>query len=268
VWADVEGTLDRDWVNAIGGDPEKYSVILADYGEQYSNISDNVLKADNCGLLVVDSLAALVPAAEMEAAAEDDFYALQARMIGRMVRKLKQRLIRERKRGHPCCIIFTNQLRMKIGQKFGDPETMSGGHGMKHEFSLLLRCVKKALNETDKTKYVDKKRKKNQAIRHSFAIRKEKILTLSNVGEYIRVVENIPSLDLKKGMIDDMGTVMTYAKEYDIVRKGSGAKPWKYFDYNARTLDDIKLMWKKKDLECLHTKMEIVKRAKERLAGE
>ncbi len=268
VWADVEGTLDRDWVNAIGGDPEKYSVILADYGEQYSNISDNVLKADNCGLLVVDSLAALVPAAEMEAAAEDDFYALQARMIGRMVRKLKQRLIRERKRGHPCCIIFTNQLRMKIGQKFGDPETMSGGHGMKHEFSLLLRCVKKALNETDKTKYVDKKRKKNQAIRHSFAIRKEKILTLSNVGEYIRVVENIPSLDLKKGMIDDMGTVMTYAKEYDIVRKGSGAKPWKYFDYNARTLDDIKLMWKKKDLECLHTKMEIVRRAKERLAGE
>jgi recombination protein RecA len=133
-WADVEGTMDRDWMNFLGAYPDTYLAALADYGEQYIDVAESALQADDCGLVVIDSLAALVPEKEFEAPSEDQFMGTQARMIGRAVRKLKQRLIREMKREHPCTVIFTNQLRMKIGVMYGDPETMSGGHAMKHEF--------------------------------------------------------------------------------------------------------------------------------------
>ena len=264
VYGDIEGTLDRTWLQKIGADPDRYKVVLADYGEQYANIFDSVLRADNCGLLVVDSLASLVPVAEMEAAAEDDFYALQARLIGRLVRKLKQRLIRERKRGHPCAIIFVNQLRMKIGMTFGNPETMPGGHGMKHEFSLLLRCVKKSLSDAD-SKYKDKK--KDKAVRHAFSIRKEKVLTLAGTGEYLRIKQDIGDLDLTMGDIGDQGTVLNYAKEYGIVTKQTGKKPWRFMGMNATRLDDIKRLWATKPEFYYAAQMEIVKAAKERLRG-
>ena len=265
VWADVEGTFDREWAHCIGADPEKYIVILADYGEQYVNIADNVLQADDCGLLVVDSLAALTPAAEMEASAEDQFYALQARMIGRMVRRLKQRLIRERKNDHPCTIIFTNQLRIKIGQKFGDPETMSGGMGMKHEFSLLLRCVKKAL----KKEGVDKKyvgERKQIGVRHSCAIRKDKVLTLAGVGEFVRAKEDLPDSDILKGQVDDFNTVLNYAKQLGVVKKSGNM--WQYFERRAKKLESIKKLWAQRPLEYLRAEMEIVRIAKDRVRKE
>jgi len=267
VWLDVEGTLDRTWAQCIGADPEKYRVVLADYGEQYANIADNVLRADDCGLVVVDSLAAITPEAEMEKAAEDDFYALQARLIGRMVRKLKQQLIRQRKRGHPCSVILMNQMRSKIGVQFGSPETMAGGHALKHEFSLLMRCVKTALKDNEKKLYAGKE--KDKAVRHAFSIRKEKVLTLGGTGYYMRLREDMPEVGLKKGQVADYGTVMTYAKEYGVVAKTSSKQnPWKYKDsISSRTLEKITELWKLRPLEYLWTQMEIVRRAKARLGG-
>lgn len=263
-WADIEGTLDREWVNSAGVDPEAYVVGLADYGEQYINIADSALQADDCGLVILDSLAALVPASEMEASSEESFVALQTRMITRAVRKLKQRLIRERKREHPCAVLFTNQMRKKIGITFGDPSTMSGGHGLRHEFSLLLRLVKKALSDNDKKKYHDPDRKKELVSRHSFSIRKEKVLTLSGVGEFVIVKEDFPDLDLTKGQIDDYHIVMTYAKDTEIVEKTG--KTWSYFDHKAKRLDDIKILWKKKPAQYTLAQMEIVRRVKARLS--
>lgn len=266
-WVDVEGTFDRDWAAFIGADPDRYVLCLAEYAEQYSNIAQQVIRADDCGLVVVDSLAALSPSAEMESAAEDQFIGLQARVIGRMVRNLKQRLIRERRRGHPCTIIFINQMRIKIGQMFGDPETMSGGWGMKHEFSLLLRCVKKSLKKDgpDK-KYVDEKRKKNMADRYSFAIRKSKVATLAGVGEYVRLTEDIPGLGLKKGQVDDFSTLLTYAKTYGIVHKDGSV--WRFFNYKSPTLEQIKdAMIKNREVK-MKTQSSVIEKAKAQLVKD
>jgi recombination protein RecA len=264
VWLDAEGTLDRGWVQDIGADPERYHVVLADYGEMYANIADNALRADDCGLIVVDSLAALTPEAEMDQAAEDDFYALQARLIGRMVRKLKQQLIRQRKRGHPCALVLMNQMRSKIGVKFGSPETMSGGHALKHEFSILLRCIKKALTDSDK---IFKEVKGDLAARHAFSIRKEKVFTLGGAGEFVRLRTDVPEVDGLKGQIYDFGTVMNYAKEYGIVTK-NGNKGWKLFDtIKAKRLDQIKELWRRNKDEYYRAQMEIVRQAKIRLGG-
>ena len=149
---------------------------------------------------------------------------------------------------------------------FGDPETMPGGEGMKHEFSLLLRCVKKALKkEGPDAKFLDDKRKMNMAQRHSVAVRKEKVLTLAGIAEFVRVRENMPAFELQKGMIDDYTTVLTYAKEYGIVFQEKGK--WRLFDHTAKKQDDIKLFWKKRPTDYFLVQREIIKRAKERLGG-
>ena len=264
VWIDVEGTFDRDWAASVGADPDRYILALADYGEQYANVAERVLRADDCGLLVIDSLAALVPSAEMDAAAEDQFMALQARLIGRLVRTLKQRLIRERKRSHPCTIIFVNQMRSKIGVMFGSPETMPGGHGMRHEFSLLFRCVKKSLDKKGPdAKYVDAKRGKNRADRFSFSIKKYKVQTLSGIGEYVRLTEDMADLGMHKGQVDDFNVLMNYAKMYGIVEKDGS--DWRYFKYKAKNLDQIKQVWMSQTGEKIRTQRAVVQRAKQRI---
>jgi recombination protein RecA len=268
---DIEGTFSPEWAEAIGATPESYHRCLGEYGEQYANIADDVLRADDCGLVVVDSLAALVPSDEMESAAEDQFYALQTRLIGRMVRKLKQRMISERKRDHPCLVVFINQMRTKIGgMRYENPETMSGGWGMRHEFSLLLRCVRKALKDSEDggtdSKYKDTRRKKNLAERFSFSIRKAKVMTLAGVGEYIRLIEDIPELEMHKGQVDDYGVLMKYAKDYGIVIK-EGSK-WKYFKHNSDKIDSIKRLWLKNVEQKLRTQRAIIDKAKAQVAIE
>jgi len=263
---DVEGSFDRSWAEAIGADPEKYVMAVADYGEQYLNIADSVIRADDCGLVVIDSLAALVPSVEMDGDAEDQHYALQARMIGRMVRKMKQRLIRERKRGHPCTVLFVNQMRVKIGQLYGSNETMSGGMQLRHEFSLLLRCAKASMSEREKTKYVDKSTGRNYAQKYSFSIRKEKVLTLAGTGEYFRVLRSKPSDGLTKGKIEDYNTLMKHAKEVGIVK--SAGSSWYYFSHKAKKQEDIKTLWRKSWKEKVRTQQEIIKRTKRRMQDD
>jgi recombination protein RecA len=265
-FADIEGTFDPEWVAAIGANPSKIGRILGDYGEMYVNGAAAALGASDVGLVVVDSLAALVPVAEFDAPSEDQFIGNQARMIGRCVRKLKQRLIRESKDGKPCTVIFTNQLRIQIGKLFGDKETMSGGEAMKHEFSLLLRCVDKSLEKSGvDAKFIEASQKKKAATRHAFTIRKEKVLTLESGGEYVRVKDNFPDFGLTKGSIDDAKTIFTYAKDFGIVKPDG--KAWLYFDQKAKTTDGIRNLLRSNFTEYLRTDIEIVKRAKERLGG-
>jgi len=144
--------------------------------------------------------------------------------------------------------------------------SMPGGFGMKHEFSLLFRCVRKSMGgESDTKKYVDKSRRVNMAQRHSFAIRKEKVLTLAGVGEFVRVRESMPELGLVKGMVDDYITVMNYAKEYGVVFK-EGSK-WRSIGIRSQTLKGIEDYWKKNPSQYWRVQMVIVEKAKERLVN-
>lgn len=238
---DVEGTLDKEWATAIQLSPDSYYHGLADYGEQHINIADYALRADDCGLVIIDSLAQLIPEAEMNAPLEDKFMGQQALLITRMVRKLKQRLIRERKRGHPCVAFFVNQLRLKMGVTFGSPETMSGGEALQHEFSLLLRCNKISLKKSSggpDTKYYDSERQVDMAVRQNVSIHKNKVPIIGNSGEYVRCIENIPDMGLCKGQVDDINTVLSVAKNYGLFFK-SGSK-YTVGDYDFDRVSDIR----------------------------
>lgn len=263
-FADVEGSLNREWGACIGAEPKSYLVGLGEYGEQYLNMAETALRADDCGLVVVDSLAALVPSAEFDAALEDQFIGNQAKLITRGVKKLKQRLIRERKREHPCAVFFTNQMRSKIGVMFGSPESMPGGWALRHEFSILLRCVKKNMDDKRDAKYLIKGGR-DLAVRHAFAVKKEKVQTLASTGEFLRLKENVPEVGLRKGQIDDFNTVLSYAREYGVVAE-SGRK-WQFGDKTFSTLREVQDLWKVEEITYFQVQLEIVKRAKARLAG-
>jgi len=266
-WADSEGTFDREWAERVGCDPNGFIMINGETGEQYLDLAESVLRADDIGLLVIDGLAALIPEAEMTASFADQFIGNQAKLVTRGVRKLKQRLIREMKRGHPCTILVTNQMRVKIGQMFGDPEIMPGGYAAKHEMSLLLRLVKKALarDGVDK-KFFDSRTKTASASRHSFAIRKEKVLTLHGVGEFRRCTAYMPEFNYTQGEVIEYATMMKLAKMYGVVSKADGGG-WMYFGHKAKTLEHIQDVWKKIPAEKFKTSKEIIRIAKEKRSG-
>lgn len=255
-WADAEGTFDRLWAESIGLKPADYYYALADYGEKYINYCVSALEADDCGLVILDSLAALIPESEFDADAEDQFIGIQARLIGRSVRRLKQRLLRERQREHPCTILFTNQMRVKIGQMFGNPETMSGGHAMKHEFSLLFRLGQISLNKkgTD-AKYIPSgKDEKPIASRFSFGIKKHKIQTLRTSGQYLRLTEDTDTHPA--GSIIDSQVILKYAKDAGVIKQHN--KKWYWFDKPSAKLENIKAFLDKFPDAYLRTMQRIV----------
>ncbi len=258
-FADVEGTIEDDWAMAAGIDPERYVIGMADYGEQHINIVDQVLQADDCGLVVLDSLAALVPAAEMESQMEDKFIASQARLITSSVRKLKQRVIRERKRGHPCLVLFTNQMRTKVGQRFGNPETMSGGHGMFHEFSLLLRCGKKVLTESDSKWKPDNANGHPYGQRHTCAIKKFKVGVLGGACEFVRAIKDNQAAGCSKGEIADGSLLLKYAKEHGMLTKEGDS--YRFLGIKAKRQADYRELWHKNPEEKLRAQMEVIKTA-------
>ena len=262
-WADVEGTLDAVWAEAIGADPNRYMVCLGEYGEQYINLIDAALQADDSGLVVVDSIANLTPLAELEAPTEDQFMAVQARLISRCVHKIKSRLIKERRRGHPCAVVVTNQMRSKIGVLFGSPETMPGGWALKHEFSMLLRCVKKALKkEGSDGKFVDSKSQKNSAERFAFSVKKAKVLTLAGVGEYIRLTEPFDDLGLRMGEVYDYNIVKKYANDLDLIKKVSDH--YECLGRNFGKVQDMLDHWRSHPYDYFALQREIIRETKRR----
>lgn len=268
MYQDIEGTFDPSWVESCGvTNPLSYAVGNCDTAEEWINVAEKVLKTDQCGLLIIDSLAALIPGKELEEAMEYQSMGKHPSLVGKAIRKLKSALLFEKKRGKPCVVYFINQMREKVGMMFGNPETMSGGHAMKHEFSLLFRIAKVKLEDTAYNKvFKDASRDIEKASRHSFEIRKHKVLILSGGGEFVVVKENIPSLNLKRGMIDDSNVMMTFAKEYGVVKE-EGHK-WRYFDFKAPTQEEIKKVWRLKPDEYIRTSQEIISLAKKRLRGE
>lgn len=266
-WADAEGTLDSKWASDIGVDMNNIYVGHGDYGEAYINMAESAIQAEDCGLVIIDSLAALIPETELTAPMEDNFVATQARMVSRGIRKMKQRLVQERKKGHSVTLLITNQMRHKIGQMFGNPETMPGGFAMKHEFSLLLRCVSKAMKkEGVDAKFIDTARKKNTAQRFAFSVRKTKVLTLAGVGEYVRVTEPMPEIGLAKGQISDHVTVYNLAREHELIKKVS--KGYEVDGSVFAKVEDIKNHWKTNFSDYMKVQHAVIQAAKELLYAE
>lgn len=141
-FVDLEGTFDDDWFETLGGKPDLIEYIMPDYGEQAVDIIQALISKKAVDVIVIDSLAALVPIAEIEASAEDQHMGVQARLINKACRKWAADLNKYDDYTTRPTIITINQLREKIGVVFGNPETRPGGHGQKFLSSAEIRTKK------------------------------------------------------------------------------------------------------------------------------
>ena len=130
---DAEHALDPQYAEKLGVNVDELLLSQPDTGEQALEVADMLVKSKNVDLVIIDSVAALVPKAEIEGEMGDSHMGLQARMLSQAMRKLTGNL-----KASNCMCIFINQIRMKIGVMFGNPETTTGGNALKFYASVRL----------------------------------------------------------------------------------------------------------------------------------
>jgi len=130
---DAEHAFDQFYARSLGVDVENLLISQPDNGEQALEIADNLIRSGAIDLVVIDSVAALTPKAEIEGEMGDSQMGLQARLMSKALRKLTASI----NKANTCCI-FINQLREKIGVMFGNPETTSGGNALKFYSTIRL----------------------------------------------------------------------------------------------------------------------------------
>ncbi|MCB9308718.1 MAG: recombinase RecA [Lewinellaceae bacterium] len=142
---DAEHAFDRFYAQNLGVDIDQLLISQPDNGEQALEIAENLIRSGAIDIIVIDSVAALVPRSEIEGEMGDSKMGLQARLMSQALRKLTATIGRT-----GCCCIFINQLREKIGVMFGNPETTTGGNALKFYASIRLDIRKSGTAIKDK----------------------------------------------------------------------------------------------------------------------
>lgn len=217
-FVDVEGTRDATWGAKIGVDNSELIYALPSTGEQAVDQSEALVRTREISLVVIDSIAALVPMKEIEDSVEDAQVALQAKLVSRCVRKLTAALIDERKREHFVTIIVLNQQRSKIGgwSPNGDPTMNPGGKALGFSTSVEITCKNKETLKKDHTTDFNE---------HAFDIKKNKMNGGLRKGDFIMRRTDHETLPLGEGAIDDAGPMLAFAKQFGWY--SGGGKSWK-----------------------------------------
>lgn len=206
---DVEGTHNAEWSGKIGVDNDALLVSQPDSGEQAVDIARALVGTREVSLVVVDSLAALVPLKEQESDADKEWVGLQSKMITRMLRAISSQQIIERKRGHHVTVLLINQQRTKIGgwSPTGDPISLPGGKALGHFTTLEWRMKNK---ET-----VGKDAAGRDVLTHNdhaFAIEKNKLNGGARTGEFRMIRLDDPVTGLTESEPADATIMLSYAK--------------------------------------------------------
>ena len=160
---DTEHALDPGYAKKIGVDTDELLISQPDSGEEALNIAEQLVKSNSLDVVVIDSVAALAPRAELEGAMGDSHVGLQARLMSQALRKLTSSINRSK-----TACIFTNQIREKIGVMFGNPETTPGGRALKFYSSVRLD-IRRIANLKDSTGRVYGNRTKVKVVKNKVA---------------------------------------------------------------------------------------------------
>lgn len=236
---DAEHAFDRFYAEALGVDVNNLLISQPDNGEQALEIAENLIRSGAVDILVVDSVAALVPRSEIEGEMGDSKMGLQARLMSQAMRKLTATIGRT-----GCCCIFINQLREKIGVMFGNPETTTGGNALKFYASLRLDIRKSGAAIKDKEGNVVGNQVKVKIV-------KNKLAPPFRIAEF----------DIVFGEgISKAGEIVSLGASFDIIQK-SGA----WYSYNGAKIAQGAEAAKQFMLDNPETALEIEKKIKDHI---
>ena len=217
-FVDAEHALDPVYANKLGVDIDELIVSQPDTGEQALEIVDTLVRSNAVDVLVVDSVAALVPRAEIEGEMGDSHVGLQARLMSQALRKLTGSISRSR-----CTVIFINQVRMKIGVMYGNPETTTGGNALKFYASVRLD-IRRTGQIKDRDDIVGNTTRV-KVVKNKVAPPFKQVEFDIMYGQGVSKVGEILDLGVKAGLVEKSGAWFSY----DSVRIGQGRENAKQY---------------------------------------
>ncbi|MGB0683166.1 MAG: recombinase RecA [Magnetovibrionaceae bacterium] len=217
-YVDAEHALDPGYARKLGVDIDELLISQPDAGEQALEIADTLVRSGAIDVLVIDSVAALVPRAELEGEMGDTHVGLQARLMSQALRKLTSSVARSN-----TLIIFINQIRMKIGVMFGNPETTTGGNALKFYSSIRMEIRRiGALKDRDE---VVGNQTRVKVVKNKLAPPFKQVEFDIMYGEGVSKMGELLDLGIKAGIVEKSGSWFSY----DSQRIGQGRENAKTF---------------------------------------
>lgn len=217
-FVDAEHALDPAYARKLGVDVDELLISQPDAGEQALEITDTLVRSGAVSMIVVDSVAALTPRAELEGDMGDAQVGLQARMMSQAMRKLTGSISRSK-----CMVIFINQIRMKIGVMFGSPETTTGGNALKFYSSVRLD-IRRIGSIKDRDEVVGNTTRV-KVVKNKVAPPFKQVEFDIMYGEGISKMGELIDLGVKAGVVEKSGSWFSYGDE----RIGQGRENVKQF---------------------------------------
>ncbi len=215
---DAEHALDPVYAQKLGVDVDELLISQPDAGEQALEIADTLVRSGAVNVLVIDSVAALVPRAELEGEMGDTHVGLQARLMSQALRKLTGSISRSN-----CMIIFINQIRMKIGVMFGNPETTTGGNALK--FYSSIRMEIRRIGQIKDRDEVIGNQTRVKVVKNKLAPPFRTVEFDIIYGEGVSKMGELLDLGVKAGIVEKSGSWFSHADQ----RIGQGRENAKQF---------------------------------------
>lgn len=230
-FVDAEHALDAVYAKKLGVDTDNLLISQPDTGEQALEITETLVRSGAIDIVVVDSVAALVPRAEIEGDMGDAQMGLQARLMSQAMRKLTAAISKSK-----CSVVFINQIREKIGVMFGSPETTTGGRALKFYSSVRLD-IRRIASIKDGDEVIGN-RTKVKVVKNKVAPPFKEVQFDIIYGKGISKTGDLLDLAVNANIIDKAGTWFSYGDE----RLGQGRENVKKFlDQNPEMMADIEL---------------------------
>ena len=234
-FVDAEHALDPVYAKKLGVKVEDLLISQPDTGEQALEIADTLVRSGAVDVLVIDSVAALVPRAELEGDMGDSHVGLQARLMSQALRKLTSSISKSR-----TTVIFINQIRMKIGVMYGSPETTSGGNALK--FYASVRLDIRRIGQIKEREEVVGNQTRVKVVKNKVAPPFRVVEFDIMYGEGISYLGEIIDLGVKEGIVEKSGSWYSYGNE----RIGQGRENAKlYLKDNSKVAEEISVAVKK-----------------------